>query len=82
MRANSIGTFEAKAHLSELLDRVVDGESITITRHGTPVAKLVPIHGADRQSARAAASQWKALRAGNRLGPGLSIKQLREEGRR
>ncbi|MFL6466305.1 MAG: type II toxin-antitoxin system Phd/YefM family antitoxin [Bryobacteraceae bacterium] len=38
-----VGAFEAKTHLAELLDRVCEGESITITRHGKPVAQLVPI---------------------------------------
>jgi prevent-host-death family protein len=37
-----VGTFEAKTHLSELLDQVQRGESVTITRHGTPIARLVP----------------------------------------
>jgi len=35
-------TFDAKAKLSEILDRVAEGEEITITRHGRPVAKIVP----------------------------------------
>ncbi|MBF0267514.1 MAG: type II toxin-antitoxin system Phd/YefM family antitoxin [Alphaproteobacteria bacterium] len=36
---------EAKAHLSELLDRVESGEEVMITRHGKPSAKLVaPAH--------------------------------------
>ena len=39
----SIGAFEAKTHLSDLLDRVARGEKITITRHGVPAALLVPI---------------------------------------
>jgi prevent-host-death family protein len=33
---------EAKAKLSELLDRAARGEEITITRHGKPVARIVP----------------------------------------
>jgi len=37
-----IGAFEAKNKLAMLLDRVEDGEEITITRHGKPVARLVP----------------------------------------
>ena len=40
---DSVGTFEAKTHLSELLDRVNQGERITITRHGVPAAMLVPV---------------------------------------
>jgi prevent-host-death family protein len=38
-----IGLREAKAHLSELIDRVEHGETLTLTRHGKPVARLVPI---------------------------------------
>lgn len=38
----SIGAYEAKTKLSELLDRVERGESLTITRNGKPVARLVP----------------------------------------
>jgi len=37
-----IGAFDAKTHLSALLDRVAKGERITITRHGVPAAMLVP----------------------------------------
>ncbi|MGI9025024.1 MAG: type II toxin-antitoxin system Phd/YefM family antitoxin, partial [Burkholderiaceae bacterium] len=39
----TVGAFEAKTHLSELLQRVEAGSTITITRHGKPVARLVPI---------------------------------------
>jgi prevent-host-death family protein len=35
---DTIGAFEAKTHLSSLLERVAQGESFTITRHGKPVA--------------------------------------------
>ena len=38
----SVGSFEAKTHLPQLLERVERGETITITRHGKPVARLVP----------------------------------------
>jgi prevent-host-death family protein len=38
---DTIGAFEAKTHFSELLRQVESGESITITRHGRPVARLV-----------------------------------------
>lgn len=37
----TVGAFEAKTKLSELLDRVERGEEVVITRHGKPVAKLV-----------------------------------------
>jgi prevent-host-death family protein len=38
----SIGTFEAKTHLTRLLERVAKGERIVITNRGRPVAMLVP----------------------------------------
>ncbi|MBU6279982.1 MAG: type II toxin-antitoxin system Phd/YefM family antitoxin [Actinomycetales bacterium] len=39
----TVGAFEAKTHLSELLQRVEAGEQVTITKHGRPVARLVPV---------------------------------------
>jgi prevent-host-death family protein len=50
-----VGAFEAKNTLGTLLDRVEQGEEIVITRHGKPVARLVPnAGGIDRSRARAA----------------------------
>lgn len=37
-----VGAFEAKTHLSRLLDEVADGETIYITKHGKLVAELRP----------------------------------------
>ena len=39
----TVGAYEAKTHLPELLERVKKGERIVITKHGTPIAELVPI---------------------------------------
>lgn len=44
-----INLAEAKAHLSELVDRVEAGASIEITRRGKPVARLVPVGGARKR---------------------------------
>ncbi len=38
----SVGAYEAKTHLSSLLDAVERGETIEITRHGKPIAQLMP----------------------------------------
>jgi prevent-host-death family protein len=43
MSTHSIGLFEAKTHLSELISRVESGDEVVITRHNKPVAKLVPM---------------------------------------
>ncbi len=43
MNSVQIGAFEAKTHLSRLLEKVARGESFVITRHGKPVAELRPV---------------------------------------
>jgi prevent-host-death family protein len=40
--ADTVNVYEAKTHLSRLLDRVAAGEEIVIGRAGAPIAKLVP----------------------------------------
>jgi prevent-host-death family protein len=78
----SIGAYEAKTNLSQLLDRVARGEEIRITRHGRPIARLVPEAGDEPADIRAVIAEIKELRKGQRLGKGLTIRQLIEEGRR
>ena len=51
-----IGASEAKTHLPRLLDRVARGESLIITRHGKPVARLTPLV-TDRERAQQAAAR-------------------------
>ena len=77
-----VGSYEAKTNLPRLLDRVQHGELITITRHGRPVARLVPIEEFDRRQVTDAVEGIKQLRKGNRLGDDLTVRQLIEEGRR
>lgn len=77
----TIGAFEAKTHLSSLLERVAQGEEIIITRHGKPLARLVPVDVADRSRTDCVISKLKELRKGCNLG-GLSWQELRDEGRR
>ncbi len=65
-----IGAFEAKNTLGALLDRVERGEEIVITRHGRPVAKLVPSTGGiDREQARAALEGIRQRAKRLKLGP-------------
>jgi prevent-host-death family protein len=77
----TVGAFEAKTHLSSLLERVAQGEEIVITRHGKPLARLVPVNVADRAKSDHAISKLKALRKNCNLG-GLLWQELRDEGRR
>jgi prevent-host-death family protein len=77
-----VGAYEAKTRLSELLEKVAAGEEITITKHGAPVAKLVPVRKeASAEERSAAIERIQKLASGLSLG-GLKIKDLRSEGRR
>jgi prevent-host-death family protein len=79
----TVGSFEAKTHLPQLLDRVARGEEITITRHGKPVARLVPTQPAKpKPDVRRLIEEMRAFRKGNTLGEGLTIRDLIDEGRR
>ncbi|HSA79970.1 MAG TPA: type II toxin-antitoxin system prevent-host-death family antitoxin [Geminicoccaceae bacterium] len=65
----TVGAFEAKTHLSQLLERVERGEEITITRRGRAVARLVPVTvGHDREAALAAFRRLRERAARLRLG--------------
>lgn len=76
-----VGAYEAKTHLPSLLDRVAGGERITITKHGRPVAMLVPPEGSSQVDLKQAVAEFKEFRKGMKL-RGLSIKKLINEGRR
>lgn len=77
-----VGVYEAKTQLPKLLDSVEHGEVVTITRHGKPVAKLVPIADEETRAQRRAAIE-RLIEVGqkNTLG-GLKIRDLINEGRK
>jgi prevent-host-death family protein len=65
----------------ELLERVEHGKAIMITRHGSPVARLVPAHNTTTlEQRRKAIERIRALRQTLSFS-GLKIKDLVEEGR-
>lgn len=80
----TIGSYEAKTHLSRLLDEVAGGETVEITKHGRPVARLVPAAGIGRPDVDAIINEWRAFRERERitLGDDLTVRELIEEGRR
>jgi prevent-host-death family protein len=75
------GAFEAKTHFSSLLEQVEKGEQIIITRHGRPIARLVPIGKKDAEKASATIERMKSFCKGNSL-RGLDWKSLRDEGKK
>lgn len=78
----TIGAFDAKNRLSGLLDRVESGEILVSTRHGEPVARLVPYDAEiDKKSVQHAIDGLLATRKGVTLGD-LELRQRIAEGRR
>jgi prevent-host-death family protein len=78
---HTVGAFEAKTHLSQLLERVSRGERITIEKHGVPVAVLQPVDATRVKPAGEVISELRQFRKGRRL-EGVSLRALAEEGRR
>ncbi|TAK24288.1 MAG: type II toxin-antitoxin system prevent-host-death family antitoxin [Chloroflexota bacterium] len=77
----TIGAYAAKTHLPRLLDEVAAGETITITKRGTPVALLIPPPQSGRSDLKEAFARWKETRREVTLGSGETIRQLIEQGR-
>lgn len=78
---NEVGAFEAKTHLPKLLEQVRNGASFVITKHGHPVAELIPVRKADSETVLAAIEGLRAFQRRHTLGD-LSVRDLIEEGRR
>lgn len=73
-----IGIYEARTHFSRIVEDVERGEAFTITRHGVPVADIVPrkVRGCAR---REAIEKLTTFNTGRTLG--IPIRQAIEEGR-
>lgn len=78
---HTVGAFEAKTHLSKLLDRVAKGERITIEKHGVPIAALQPVNPRRKMTVAEAIEATKSFSAEHTLGD-ITIRELIEEGRR
>lgn len=81
MSAAVVGAFEAKTHLSALLERVERGEEIVITRHGRPVARLMPPTTPAAAEAGHAIDQLRRFRQAHTLGT-IDWQVLRDVGRK
>jgi len=74
----TISLARAKAHLSELLDKVEAGEEVVITRHGRPVAQLAPV-GQRMQQLRSLAAFRARMPKWRRSSASL-LREVRDEG--
>lgn len=77
----TVGSYEAKTHLPSLLEQVARGERVTITRHGVPVAMLVPAQPSSGLDRRQAIEALRSFRRGRRSAPGEVAEMIRS-GRR
>ena len=88
---SEIGAYDATTHLPQLLERVQRGERFTITRHGRPVAELVPVRARDESAIRETlflmrkrrqAFEHAGVRLRDALQPAESLRDLAHAGHR
>lgn len=78
----TVGSYEAKTHLPRLLEEVVStGVTLTITKHGVPVAQLTPMPSSQNTDINSAIQEIRLLRQSISLN-GLSVQDMIAEGRR
>ncbi len=86
-----VGAYDAKTHLPKLLERVEKGERFVITKHGRPVAELLPIARPDSDAVRRTIAEIRAfrkslrqrgVRIGNLLKEGETLRDLAHQGHR
>ncbi len=79
---HSVGLFQAKNGLSELVERASKGEEFMITRRGKEVAMLVPVSRRSRRAPREVIEHIRQTRKDAHLPKGYTLRRLIEEGRR
>jgi len=77
----TVGAYQAKTHLPKLLERVMKGERITITKHGVPVAVLQPPAMQATADTISVIAEVRKFRSKHTLGT-FTIREMIEEGRR
>lgn len=78
----TIGVYELKTHLSAVLEEVIAGREVTITRHGHPIARLSPAASPTREMRRKAIDEIRTIaKAAQPLPLGVTIESLYKEGR-
>lgn len=79
----SVGVYDLKTHLSEVLEEVAAGREVTVTRHGHPIARLAPVAGPTREQRQAAIERiQQRIKTVKPLPPGVTIEDLYKQGRK
>ena len=77
----TIGSYELKTHLSKILDEVEHGQTVVVTRHGKPIARISPSIEGSKERTRAAIKGLREFPR-TRLPKGITVRSLIDEGRR
>ena len=78
----SIGVYDLKNQLSAVLEEVLDGREVTVTKHGRPIARIAPITSPGRVERVAAISALHALGSRvRRSADDVTVRELIDEGR-
>ena len=78
---DGVNIAQAKAHLSELIERAEAGETVEITRRGKPVAKLGPIEPGKTRFDAAELARFTAGMTPQKQGAGEFIREMRDSDR-
>lgn len=81
MADRSVGVYDAKSSLTKLLSDVQKGDTVTITKHGKPIARLVPVADDKARQVSEAIEALRDFHKGQSLN-GLTIREMIDEGRR
>lgn len=79
--SQKVGAYQAKTHLPRPLKKAARSERITITKHGVPIAMLVPVENKSKVDIRTVIEEMKKFRRAHKLGK-LTIQEMIEEGRK
>jgi prevent-host-death family protein len=83
MISQQIGIFEAKTHLSQIIEKVENGADFIITKRGKPAAKIIPIEQEKKMTRKEAIEEMIELRKHYKGKPGsFNIREAIEDGRR
>lgn len=76
----SIGVYDLRTHLSSVLEEVIAGREVTVTRHGHPIARIAPVTPTTDEQRIAAIDRIKERRSGRTLGIGAAelIREMRD----
>ncbi len=78
---HTVGAYEAKTHLPEILEKVARGENYIITKHGMPVAQIIPAPALGKTDTKLTIQSLKEFSKGKKLGK-ANLKSMIREGRR